>query len=322
MPLISIITTTYKHERFIRETIESILSQNFGDWELLIGDDSPDDATWETIQGYVEKYPEKIKAWHHNPNKWLVENMNFLISQVDKKSHYIAFLEGDDIYTMDCLQKKMDIFHQYKDVALVYSDMDFIDAMGNTTKKEHLQRQNTTFYQNKKIPTKEYILSKNSLIISYSTVVIRKNILQEFLPIQNLSWSKTYSVSDYDLFFHISKDHYVYGIPESLTQYRRHETNLSSGYTKLFDDLGNLIKHYASSDLIDGPTFHKKESWIHILKSLWYLNTQDKKWAWQEFCLSCTSHFTYAPFYKIALFAMIISPVFLSTYILKKLTHR
>jgi glycosyltransferase involved in cell wall biosynthesis len=93
MPIFSIITTTYKHEKFIAQTIESIISQSFDSWELLIGDDSPDDATWEIIEQYREKYPDKIKAWHHTPNKGIVENMNFLLSQVDPGSEYIAFLE-------------------------------------------------------------------------------------------------------------------------------------------------------------------------------------------------------------------------------------
>jgi glycosyltransferase involved in cell wall biosynthesis len=69
MPKVSIITTTYKHEKFVQDTIESLLAQTFTDWELLIGDDSPDDATWKIIEHYTEKYPNKIKGWHHSPNK-------------------------------------------------------------------------------------------------------------------------------------------------------------------------------------------------------------------------------------------------------------
>ena len=69
MSKISIITTSYKHQDFIAQTIDSILAQTFSDRELLIGDDSPDDATRDIIQSYVSKYPDKIKARHHSPNK-------------------------------------------------------------------------------------------------------------------------------------------------------------------------------------------------------------------------------------------------------------
>ena len=93
MPTFSIITTTYRHDKFIKETIESILLQSFSDWELLIGDDSPDGATWDIIEEYVQKYPEKIRAWHHAPNKGIVDNTNFLLSQVSPNSEYVTFLE-------------------------------------------------------------------------------------------------------------------------------------------------------------------------------------------------------------------------------------
>jgi len=55
MPQISIITTTYKHAKFIAETIESVLNQTFTDRELLIGDDSPDNETRNIIQTYTKK---------------------------------------------------------------------------------------------------------------------------------------------------------------------------------------------------------------------------------------------------------------------------
>jgi glycosyltransferase involved in cell wall biosynthesis len=93
MPKVSIITTTYKHQDFIAHTIKSVLSQTYTDRELLIGDDSPDDTTWEIIQEYIDKYPDKIKARHHKPNKGIVDNMNFLIDQADSQSEYISFLE-------------------------------------------------------------------------------------------------------------------------------------------------------------------------------------------------------------------------------------
>lgn len=67
MPLISIITTTYKHEKFITETIESILSQTFMDWELLIGDDNSPDSTYEIALKYAEK-DSRIKVWKHPEN--------------------------------------------------------------------------------------------------------------------------------------------------------------------------------------------------------------------------------------------------------------
>jgi glycosyltransferase involved in cell wall biosynthesis len=128
MSHITIITTTYKHQEFVARTIDSVISQTRTDWTLLIGDDSPDDATREIIQSYVSKYPEKIKARHHTPNKGIVDNMLFLIDHIPSHTTHIAFLEGDDMMTSDNLSKKMNIFAQYPGLGMVYSDMSFIDA--------------------------------------------------------------------------------------------------------------------------------------------------------------------------------------------------
>lgn len=268
----SIITTTYKHEQFIAETIDSILAQSFSDWELMIGDDSPDDATWNIIEQYTRKYPEQIRAWHHAPNRGIVENMNFLMSQVSPDSQYISFLEGDDRYTPDCLEQKINIFQKYPEVALVYSDMDFIDREGNISLSGLLRSQKTRLYRDESIATEEYILSPHSLIVSYSSVALRKSILNKYLPIQNPTGSKTYAVSDYDLFFRISRANHVFGISESLTEYRRHLDNLSASYIGLFDDLSLLMDTYYHENQISSTVYHQKQTWITLLKGISFLS--------------------------------------------------
>jgi len=127
MSLISIITTTYKHEKYIAKTIESILSQTFQDWELLVWDDNSPDNTYAIALDYSKK-DSRIKVWQNFPNLGIVGNMNFLLSQINPESRYIAFLEGDDIFTPDNLEKKLEIFEKYPEVTLVYNNLDFIDA--------------------------------------------------------------------------------------------------------------------------------------------------------------------------------------------------
>jgi glycosyltransferase involved in cell wall biosynthesis len=116
MPHISIITTTYNHSDYIAHTIESVLSQTFDNWTMYIGDDSPDTRTWDIIATYVEKYPDKIKAYRNIPSLGIVGNMNRLLEHAvhstylttnpspsekgtpspigeDRDEEYISFLE-------------------------------------------------------------------------------------------------------------------------------------------------------------------------------------------------------------------------------------
>jgi GT2 family glycosyltransferase len=240
MPKISIITTAYKHEKFIAFTIDSLLAQSFLDWELLIGDDSQDDSTWNIIETYIKKYPDKIRAWHHFPNKGIVDNTNFLLGNISENSEFIAFLEGDDRYTPDNLQKKISIFDQYPAVQLVYSDLSFIDSKNTIILPSFFQYRNVPLFQNTIISIDEFVLLPAGPIASWSTSMVRRRMIKAY-PI-NARWQdKRYSISDYDFYFSVATEHAVYGIDEPLTQYRRHGGNLSGANGGTSYDLERYI---------------------------------------------------------------------------------
>ena len=240
MPNISIITTTYQHADFIAQTIESVLGQTYSDWEMLIGDDSPDDATWDVIQWYVDKYPTKIKARHHSPNKGIVDNMNFLIQQCDSQSDFISFLEGDDRYTADNLMEKIKIFEKYPEVQLVYSDFQVIDETGKQI-DHFLQQSRIDQYFNKY----HFAINPNN-IFSWSNGMIRKDISTKY-SIKNITNSPTYSVSDRDFYQHIISHEKIHHIPKKLLEYRKHKNNISFQNNAIGKDIHHLTGYYFST---------------------------------------------------------------------------
>lgn len=254
MPKISIITTTYCHEWFIAHTIDSVLSQSYADWELLIGDDSPDDATWDTIQLYVEKYPDKIRAWHHSPNKGIVGNMDFLITQISPSVKYLSFLEGDDMYSPGNLTQKVRVFEDQKDIAIVCSDYIFVDENNIRTGWGYcgiFPLENG----------KKYVSSREitGVPFSWSTSACRKEVFfawqkSRFLP-HTGSW---YSVSDYDFYFQsILAGCRFYIIDSLLVEYRWHSGNLSITSGKISEDLSQLYDFYRSVHLISKQEYDK-----------------------------------------------------------------
>jgi hypothetical protein len=62
------------------------------------------------------------------------------------------------MYTSDNLQKKIEIFEKHKDVALVYSDLSFIDKDDNIILKSFFKQRNIPFFENEKIPVEKFIL--------------------------------------------------------------------------------------------------------------------------------------------------------------------
>ena len=245
MPKISIITTAYKHQDFIVETIESILSQTFTDWELLIWDDSPDDLTWNIIQAYVNKYPDKIKAWHNNPNKWIVDNMNFLLENVSVDSEYVAFLEWDDLYTPDNLKEKLKVFERYPEVWMVYNNLDFIDEKWEIFLKNFLKN-TKKFLKNEKISL-EYFINSWIIYWSYSSLMIKTSIIEK-MKIINPTNNKLFLVSDSILFWRVASNYNSYWIEKSLTLYRRHNWNLTINWWNFNDDLIIELEYFKKID--------------------------------------------------------------------------
>ena len=244
MPKISIITTVYKHQDFIAETIESILSQTFTDWELLIWDDSPDDLTWNIIQAYVNKYPDKIKAWHNNPNKWIVDNMNFLLENVSVDSEYVAFLEWDDLYAKDNLEEKLKIFEKHTEVWMVYNNLDFIDEKWSILEKNYFKCVKKVI-KNERLDLDEFLFYLNSYF-SFSTMMIKTSIFKD-IKIESPNNDKKFLNSDCIFFAEVWYNYNLYGIEKELTHYRRHWNNSSNNFNLSYDALisiNYLIKKY------------------------------------------------------------------------------
>lgn len=276
MPTISIILTTYNHKDFIKDAIESIINQSFYDWELLIWDDSPNNDTREIVNKYTNKYPNKIKAWHHNPNKWIVDNMNFLIDKISTDSKYVVFLEWDDILKNNYLDKKLKIFDKFPKVGLIYNNIDFINYKWNIIQNDIFGFRHIKTYKNSIISPDDYVLANVWPIISWSTVMVKKEIADKY-KIKSIDPSnKSYAVSDYDFLFNVSTENEVFYINESLTLYRRHASNLSAWNINLLEQLNKLVKEYYQQWKITKRVYKNKTSQNNVMISLMLIEKWDR----------------------------------------------
>jgi len=112
-PLVSILTPTYNHEKYITECIESVLSQTFPDWEQIIIDDGSTDKTCEIINTYCEKDKRiKLIKQVHQGIENLKNTYNKALSVA--KGEYIAILEGDDFWPKNKLEIQLSLFDDKK----------------------------------------------------------------------------------------------------------------------------------------------------------------------------------------------------------------
>lgn len=102
---VSILVTTYNLEKYIEQTLESILQQDYSDYEILVGDDGSTDKTVEIVKSYIDRYPERIRLFQMpretgvEYNKVVRSAENRLTLWAQAKGEYCSFLDGDDYYS-------------------------------------------------------------------------------------------------------------------------------------------------------------------------------------------------------------------------------
>ena len=161
--LCSIIMPAYNSEKYISEAIESVLKQTYTNWELLIVNDCSTDNTEEIIKSYQQR-KTKIKLINQKENQGAANARNTGIQNA--KGKYIAFLDADDIWREEKLQKQIQIL-QNSNADITYTAYLMIDETGKTIKKRSVKET---------LKLKD-LLKENSII--FSSVVCKREILKD-----------------------------------------------------------------------------------------------------------------------------------------------
>ena len=127
MPKVSIVLPTYNGEKYIRESIDSIINQTFTDWELIIVNDCSTDNTQNIIDLYVEM-DSRISAIKNDINQKLPESLN--IGFRNSKGEYLAWTSDDNMYFPEALEVMSCYLNENLGCPMVCSDMIVINHKG------------------------------------------------------------------------------------------------------------------------------------------------------------------------------------------------
>ena len=131
--LVTVCCTTYNHERYVSEAIESFLMQETDfPFEIIVHDDASTDGTAKIIREYEEKYPRLIRTIIQSENQYSkagLINPRFVFPRARGK--YLALCEGDDYWTDPLkLQKQVTFLEENPDYVITYSDFQPFDETG------------------------------------------------------------------------------------------------------------------------------------------------------------------------------------------------
>lgn len=140
-PLVSICTTTYNHERFIRQALDSFLAQKTDfPFEILVHDDASADGTIDILKEYAARYPDIVKPIFETENQYsknvpINETFNFPRA----RGKYIALCEGDDYWIDDGkLQAQADFMEAHPDCTFCFTNGYIDDETGRRERREFL----------------------------------------------------------------------------------------------------------------------------------------------------------------------------------------
>jgi len=138
-PLVSVVIPFFNSEKFLSESIESVLRQEYENWELLLIDDGSTDKGIQIALSYVAKQPNKIFYFDHagHRNKGLSATRNAGIRKA--KGEYVAFIDSDDVWLPGFLANQVALILKH-DVSMVIEATEYWYDWQPTNKKNNIVR--------------------------------------------------------------------------------------------------------------------------------------------------------------------------------------
>lgn len=135
-PVVSVITAFFNEERYLTEAIESVISQQFLSWELLLVDDGSTDGSTEIARHYAALYPDSIFYLEHegHANRSTAASRNLGIHH--SKGELISFLDADDVWTPFKLQVQVRLLRAHPGVAMLLEASEYWNSWQGTGKQD------------------------------------------------------------------------------------------------------------------------------------------------------------------------------------------
>jgi glycosyltransferase involved in cell wall biosynthesis len=276
-PLVSVIVTTYNHERYIAAAIQSILDQTFQDYEVIVVEDGSSDSTGDQAFAFADR----IRLVRQK-NQGVAGSRNTGIRLAS--GHFLAFLDGDDLWEPDKLAHQVAAARSRPRSGLVVVDgVQFSDA--SILHDSLFPPQVTTLLRDQESVTidgYEPLLHRN-LIATTSQALVPRSVLDDV----GLGDRRLPIASDWDLYLRIAASYDITFLPKRLVRWRYLETSASGpehlrGFRWAADHITILRKHRRVAPKLYRPlirTLLRQRLADTAEQTYWYGRHSDPGWA-------------------------------------------
>lgn len=211
---VSIIMNCYNGEKFLKESINSVINQTFKNWEIIFFDNFSNDNSVSIVKAFND---ERIKIHKSKTFLNLYNARNEALSKA--KGKYIFFLDTDDYWKNNKIEQQVEFLEQNNEYVMVYSNFYIKDDKKNS--------ENISF----KFDLPQGMITKKILkkyTIGILTACIKRNIFEKIKFNENLN-----IIGDFDFFLNLSIKYKIGCIQEPLAYYRKHDENFSKKNIKM-----------------------------------------------------------------------------------------
>lgn len=225
-PKVSVIVPVYNQEPFIHETVESVLSQDHENFELILSDDGSTDGTPDILREFQTQDPARVKVIWSPQNTGIAGAFNRALEA--RTGHYIAWLGGDDVMLPGKLSRQVTVLQDRPDVLGCCHDAEVFDSASGRVYGRFTEVYNGC--PGVREGGVELLLDPTYWMLP-STMMVRS------AAVGKLRFDPRIRVSNDWLFdIHLFRHGRVTGVDEVLARYRRHERNASLLTNAGFED--------------------------------------------------------------------------------------
>lgn len=264
--LISVIVASYNYDKYIKETLDSLIEQTNKHFEIIIVDDGSKDQSLHIIEEYVTRF-ENIKLYTHpnNQNKGLAESVKLGIEK--SKGEYIAFCESDDYWTNNHIEYLQNTIQDHPSANLIVNGIKVINLSNNPEYDAYIAFSSSFLRKHSGSNIFPYLNS--NYIPTFSAVCVKKEVIRQ------ANFNTPYPAwLDFWLWRQICVFNKVYYIPQELTFWRKHDKSYDAtsdnkdfnGFIKSSDQY--LVTQYGLSQIIANINIKKDKKYPKWLNNI------------------------------------------------------
>jgi len=230
---VSVILPSYNYEMCVGDAIDSVLSQTYRNWELILVDDGSSDASPEILERYQREFPGKIRVYFHEGrrNRGLIETYRLGLEKCS--GDYVAFIEADDVWFPENLARKIAVLDHHPDVAVVHSGVEMFgdDGLIQSLDEKYRWRK----FLNSEIANRPFCafthLMRYNFLLTFSSFVTRRRLVEKAdFSAKHKAWF------DWWLLAQLSLQGKFFYLPERLLKWRVHGKSYNLLYSRSIDD--------------------------------------------------------------------------------------